>query len=85
MVNHPDGNVLSRSVHALATSDLVADQLRIVCADDTGPTDRPSVNDRCASFATEDRNETYSGGNVATIIIGGLLLVLGIAGTFIEE
>jgi hypothetical protein len=38
-----------------------------------------------AEAVTEARNDSYSGGNVATIIVGGLLVLLAIAGTFAPE
>ncbi len=36
-------------------------------------------------LASESRNDSYSGANVATIIFGGLILVLAVAGTFMTE
>jgi len=38
------------------------------------------INARAA--AAEDRNDSYSGANIATVIVGGLLLILAIIGTF---
>lgn len=35
--------------------------------------------------ATETRNESYSGANVAAILIGGLIVLLAVAGTFMTE
>jgi hypothetical protein len=35
--------------------------------------------------ATEPRNETYSGANVATILVGGIIVLLAVAGTFMTE
>ncbi|AXQ28234.1 DUF4339 domain-containing protein [Solimonas sp. K1W22B-7] len=32
-----------------------------------------------------ERNERYSGANIATIVIGGLLMVMAVLGSFIEE
>jgi hypothetical protein len=43
------------------------------------------VNERYVGVATEARNESYSTGNVATIVIGGLVLVLAIVGSFMRE
>lgn len=38
------------------------------------------VNGRCAAQSAEPRNDSYSVGNVATIMIGGLILVLVLIG-----
>ena len=38
-----------------------------------------------AEPVTEGRNDAYSGGNVATIIVGGLIVLLAIAGTLSRE
>ncbi len=35
--------------------------------------------------ATESRNEAYSGANVATILVGGVIVLLAVAGTFMTE
>jgi hypothetical protein len=35
--------------------------------------------------ATESRNDAYSGANVATILIGGAIVLLTVAGTFMSE
>ena len=35
--------------------------------------------------ATETRNEAYSGANVATILVGGVIVLLAVAGTFMSE
>jgi hypothetical protein len=35
--------------------------------------------------ATESRNEAYSGANLATILVGGAIVVLAVAGTFMSE
>jgi hypothetical protein len=35
--------------------------------------------------ATESRNDAYSGANVATILVGGIIVLLAVAGTFISE
>ena len=35
--------------------------------------------------ATETVNESYSGANVATILVGGVLVLLAVAGTFMSE
>jgi hypothetical protein len=35
--------------------------------------------------ATESRNEAYSGANLATILVGGAIVVLAVAGTFMRE
>jgi hypothetical protein len=35
--------------------------------------------------ATESRNEAYSGANVATILIGGAIVLMVVAGTFMSE
>jgi hypothetical protein len=37
------------------------------------------------SAATESRNDAYSGGNVATILVGGVIVLLAVAGTFMSE
>jgi hypothetical protein len=41
------------------------------------------VNDTVS--ATESRNENYSGGNVAAIVLGGLFLLLAVVGTFLPK
>src|SRR5215210_6972122 len=41
------------------------------------------LNERDA--ATESRNESYSGANVATILVGGIIVMLAVAGTFMSE
>ena len=41
------------------------------------------LNERDA--ATESRNESYSGANVATILVGGVIVLLAVAGTFMSE
>jgi hypothetical protein len=38
-----------------------------------------------ADTATESRNEAYSGANVATILVGGVIVLLAVAGTFMVE
>jgi len=43
------------------------------------------VNERHAGLSTEGRNDNYSTANVATIVIGGLFLILALIGTFIPE
>ncbi len=43
------------------------------------------VNDLRLGIATEDRNQRYSGWNIATVVAGGLFLVLAVVGTFIPE
>jgi len=43
------------------------------------------VNERHATSTAEDRNDNYSTVNVVTIIIGGILLVVAIVGTFVSE
>lgn len=43
------------------------------------------VNELHAGSAAEGRNDNYTTANVATIVIGGLLLVLGVVGTFMSE
>lgn len=43
------------------------------------------VNERHAAMNTEVRNDNYSTANVATIVIGGSLLILAVIGTFIPE
>jgi hypothetical protein len=35
--------------------------------------------------ATESRNEAYTGANVATILVGGIIVMLAVAGTFMTE
>ena len=35
--------------------------------------------------ATESRNEAYSGFNVATVLVGGVIVLLAVAGTFMSE
>lgn len=35
--------------------------------------------------ATENRNEAYSGANVATILVGGVIVLLAVIGTFMAE
>jgi hypothetical protein len=35
--------------------------------------------------ATESRNDAYSGANVATILVGGIIVMLAVAGTFMSE
>ena len=41
------------------------------------------LNEREA--ATESRNEAYTGANVATILVGGIIVMLAVAGTFMSE
>jgi len=43
------------------------------------------INDRKLGVATEDRNHRYNRGNIATIIVGGLLKALAVVNTFIPE
>lgn len=43
------------------------------------------VNERYAALNTEGRNDNYSTANVATIVIGGLLLILAVIGTFMPK
>ena len=43
------------------------------------------VNERYVGSTTETRNEGYSTANVALIVIGGLLLVLAVAGMLVQE
>lgn len=43
------------------------------------------VNERHAALSTEGRNDNYSTANVATILIGWLLLILVLVGTFMPE
>jgi zinc-ribbon domain len=38
-----------------------------------------------AESATENRNAVYSGANVATILVGGIIVLLAVAGTFMSE
>ncbi|HET6777595.1 MAG TPA: hypothetical protein VFH26_01770 [Gemmatimonadales bacterium] len=38
-----------------------------------------------ADAATESRNEAYSGANVATIVVGGVIVLLAVMGTFMVE
>jgi hypothetical protein len=35
--------------------------------------------------ATESRNAAYSGANVATILVGGIIVLLAVVGTFMSE
>ena len=44
-----------------------------------------TVNDRVAATVTETRNDRYGAGGIATVVIGGLLLVLVIVGTFMPK
>jgi hypothetical protein len=41
------------------------------------------LNEREA--ATESRNEAYTGANVATILVGGIIVLLAVVGTFMTE
>lgn len=43
------------------------------------------INEMYATSVKEDRNETYSFGNIATIVIGGLILALLITTAFMPE
>ena len=43
------------------------------------------INETSPRLATEGRNNNYSSANIATIVIGGLLLVLVVVGTVIPE
>lgn len=43
------------------------------------------VNERHAVLSTEWRNDNYSTANVATIVIGGVSLILAVIGTFMPE
>jgi uncharacterized protein DUF4234 len=43
------------------------------------------VNECHAASAAEGRNDNYTTANIVTIVIGGLLLVLAIVGTFMPE
>lgn len=43
------------------------------------------VNERHVALNTEGPNHNYSKANVATIVIGGLLLILSVIGTFMPE
>ena len=43
------------------------------------------INETSSRLATEGRNNNYSSANIATIVIGGLLLVLVVVGTVIPE
>jgi len=43
------------------------------------------INERHAALSTEGRNDNYSTANVATIVIGGLFLILAVIGTFMPE
>ena len=38
-----------------------------------------------ADAATESRNDAYSGANVATIVVGGVIVLLAVMGTFMVE
>ena len=41
------------------------------------------TNERYAGVATERRNDSYSAANIALILLGGLAVILAVAGTFI--
>jgi hypothetical protein len=41
------------------------------------------VNERLGAESTESRNDTYNAVNITTIVIGGLLLILSIIGSFL--
>jgi len=43
------------------------------------------VNERHVALNTEGRNDNYSTANIATIVIGGLFLILVVIGTFMPE
>lgn len=43
------------------------------------------VNDIYAKSVSEARNDTYSSGNIAMIVIGGLILVLAIVGSLMSD
>jgi hypothetical protein len=42
------------------------------------------INDNHAGAGTDDRNRRYSGTNVLAICVGGLLVIAGIAASFLE-
>jgi hypothetical protein len=43
------------------------------------------VNEHRGAESTESRNDTYNAANIATIVIGGLLLILAVIGTFLPQ
>lgn len=43
------------------------------------------TNERHAGVGTEGRNDSYSAANIALIVLGGLLVILTVIGTFLPE